>query len=177
MMTDYKPILHNLFETIKLLKPQTSHYALRQAGDASGPAADPFQQQVSGGPQASQERHENLQNDKRLLTISNEPLTDEEVQQIDKILLACKLDLKEKTMATADAILRDGFPVADLHHLFLFGTGPSELGFNFELPLNRMIRLNGSYWIKTLPVKALIKSQEAKSDLWKNGLQAHFQTR
>lgn len=168
-MRDSKTLLDNLFGGIRLLRPGTIHYALNRG------IPDPAHPRGRSGFGGAQSGQGTASGPPRVLLISDQALSDDEIRQTDKIMLACRLELNARTVITAADFRRGDFPISEVDYFFLFGTGPSELGFNFELPVNRMISLNNAWWVKTVAVKTLIKSPETKTDLWKNGLQPHFQ--
>jgi hypothetical protein len=98
----------------------------------------------------------------------------EELNQLQKILSACKLQQSEFSIAplTHDwAYYRNN---ASIREVLLFGISENDLNICIQLPENQAIKFDNRVWIKTASIAEMMNNQQIKNDFWQNALKPTF---
>lgn len=97
-----------------------------------------------------------------------------ELAQLEKILLACKLqkeDYKVDPDVKSWAFYRK---ISSLREVLLFGISEKDLNLNLHFNENQINRFDGKVFIKTASIALMMSDQQVKNELWQNALKPCF---
>jgi len=115
-----------------------------------------------------------LSNASVLIVTSALVLTEAEREQLQKIMLACKLEADAYYVNDSPAVWLDFRQGEAIRKVILFGVKEQDFGLNITLPLHQPVDFDGRVWIKTLPVSGLMDNPKMKSALWQQALKPVF---
>jgi len=98
----------------------------------------------------------------------------EALGQLEKILIACKLqntDYSIFTLTNDWSFYRNN---ASIKEVLLFGITEADLNINIQLPYNQPVKFDERTWIKTASITEVMESRDLKNILWQNALKPHF---
>jgi hypothetical protein len=98
----------------------------------------------------------------------------EELNQLAKILSACKLqqeDYKISPLTNEWSFYRNHQSIKEV---LLFGITETDLNICIQMTENQIIKFDSRVWIKTSSISEMINSQQIKNNLWQNALKPHF---
>lgn len=97
-----------------------------------------------------------------------------ELAQLEKILLACKLqkeDYKVDPDVKSWAFYRK---IPSLREILLFGISEKNLNLNLYFNENQINRFDNKIFIKTSSITQMMSDQQVKNELWQNALKPCF---
>ncbi len=109
-----------------------------------------------------------------LLVVSTPTLSEEEQNQIEKIMAACKRSPEEYTIIYPESSWLNYRNQASVQEVILFGVSEIKLGIAVFFPENQSCAFDGKIWIKTRSIAELMTDQQAKNTLWQQALKPHF---
>lgn len=111
----------------------------------------------------------------RTLVVTTSSGNEEEAfAQLEKILIACKLqntDYKIFTLTNDWSFFRKSESIKEV---LLFGVTEKNLNINIQMPYNQPVKFDNRIWIKTASIAEVMESRELKNNLWQNALKPHF---
>lgn len=109
-----------------------------------------------------------------LVLLPIRPLADREVTQIEKIMLACKLETEQYKIVQDKMVFQELMKLDHIQDLIWMGLLPRDWGLTISLQPNMCTLIEQKTWIASSDIQELIHDQQAKSALWKQALQPHF---
>ncbi len=115
---------------------------------------------------------------KNVLILTKKIGNQQEQEQLDKILSACKLSADIYNIVQLDeSEKRAWHQLKEAAHpsvVILFGVHPSTLGISALFRLNWLNNFDSVSWVPTLSLAELEQQPQAKKDLWTNALKPLF---
>ncbi|WP_162903101.1 hypothetical protein [Taibaiella koreensis] len=98
----------------------------------------------------------------------------EETEQLEKILIACKLQ-KEAYKVVQNVHSWSFYrKIENIKEILLFGITEKDLNLNILFTENQINKFDNRIFIKTASLATLLSNQQIKNDLWQNALKIHF---
>jgi hypothetical protein len=99
---------------------------------------------------------------------------EEELEQLEKILAACKLQKEDYTIVTLTNDWSYFRHFNTIKEVLLFGMDEQDLNLNIQIPFNQPVNFDNRVWVKTSSVAEMMHSKEIKNALWQSALKPHF---
>ncbi|WP_157977246.1 hypothetical protein [Taibaiella helva] len=98
----------------------------------------------------------------------------EEMEQLEKILIACKLQKEAYKVDQNPNSWSFYRKFENIKEILLFGISEKDLNLNISFTENQINRFDNRVFIKTTSLAGILNSQQIKNDLWQNALKIHF---
>jgi hypothetical protein len=96
------------------------------------------------------------------------------LEQLEKILAACKLQKEDYTIVTLTNDWSYFRHFNTIKEVLLFGMDEQDLNLNIQIPFNQPVNFDNRVWVKTSSVAEMMHSKEIKNALWQSALKPHF---
>jgi len=96
--------------------------------------------------------------------------TDSEQDQLNKILVACKLQPQDFRIRTGNCSWATIRKFSNIQNILLFGVSEKDLGINCYIPENQIIEFDERRWVRTFAIDRFLTDATAKNTLWQQAL-------
>lgn len=100
--------------------------------------------------------------------------TVEELGQLEKIMVACKLQNKDYKVQSVINNWSHYRNYANIREVLLLGITEKDLGLDLHFLENKINKFDKRVFIKTASIAQMQSNQQIKNDLWQNALKPHF---